>query len=56
MVPGGGKAQGMSDQEIMAAFNQKQNLRVFDYDRGEKELLMSPLDSMLYMKTSCVAA
>lgn len=45
------KAQGMSDQEIMAAFNQKQNLRVFDYDRGEKELLMSPLDSMLYMKT-----
>ena len=45
------KAKGMSDQEIMSAFNQKMEMRLFDYERGEVERLMSPLDSMLYMKT-----
>lgn len=45
------KAEGMSDEEIMSAFNQKMEMRLFDYERGEIERLMSPLDSMLYMKT-----
>lgn len=45
------KAEGMNDNEIMSAFNQKVEMRLFDYQNGEVERLMSPLDSMLYMKT-----
>ena len=45
------KAEGMNDNEIMSAFNQKMEMRLFDYQQGEVERLMSPLDSMLYMKT-----
>ncbi len=45
------KAEGMSEQEILSAFNQKIEMRLFDYQKGEVERLMSPLDSMLYMKT-----
>lgn len=44
------KAEGLTDQEIMSAFKQPREMRLFSYD-GEVTRMMSPLDSMLYMKT-----
>lgn len=50
------KAQGLSEQEIMSAFHQKMEMKLFEYGKEygknrEVQRLMSPLDSMLYMKT-----
>ncbi len=45
------KAEGMNESEIMSAFNQEMEMSLFDYEQGEVQRLMSPLDSMLYMKT-----
>ena len=36
------------DGESKRAFNTKVNLKVFDYDEGEKTVLMTPLDSIRY--------
>ena len=41
---------GKSDDEIMAAFKQKIPMKLFSYD-GELETTMSPLDSLLYIKS-----
>ncbi len=44
------KAAGMSDDEIMASFRQKIEMRVFSYD-GTVDTTMTPLDSLLYTKS-----
>lgn len=41
---------GKSDDEIMAIFKVKVPMKVFSYD-GEVETMMSPLDSLLYIKS-----
>ncbi len=41
---------GKSDDEIMAVFKTKVPMKVFSYD-GEVETMMSPLDSLLYIKS-----
>ena len=43
------KQQGMSDDEIMKAFNTKTEMRLFTY-RGEVDTLMTPMDSIRYYK------
>lgn len=43
------KAQGMSDEEIMRNFNTRTELKVFSY-RGWRDTVMTPRDSLLYMK------
>lgn len=52
------KEAGKSEEEIDAAFHTKRRMKVFAYVRengklkaGSKEVTMSPLDSMLYMKS-----
>ncbi len=45
------KAQGKSGEEIMADFNTKQKLKVFDLVNGERELNITPLDSLLFTKS-----
>ena len=44
------KAAGASDEEIREAFNRKIDMTVFTY-RGEKDTLMSPMDSIRYYKS-----
>ena len=44
------KAAGASDDEIMRAFNTKTEMTVFSY-HGEKDTIMTPLDSIRYYKT-----
>ncbi len=43
------KLAGYSDAEIMKAFNTKREMTVFTYD-GDKDTIMSPLDSIKYYK------
>ena len=44
------KAQGASEEEIMRSFNTKTEMSVFSY-HGEKDTVMTPLDSIRYYKT-----
>ena len=44
------KAQGASEEEIMRSFNTKIEMSVFSY-HGEKDTVMTPLDSIRYYKT-----
>ena len=44
------KAAGASENEIMRAFNTKTEMSVFSY-HGEKDTIMTPLDSIRYYKT-----
>ena len=44
------KAAGASEDEIMRAFNTKTEMSVFSY-HGEKDTIMTPLDSIRYYKT-----
>ena len=44
------RQQGMSEAEIMDNFNTPTDVRLFSYD-GDYTARMTPLDSMLYMKT-----
>lgn len=44
------KAMGASEEEINKAFNTPTRMRVFTY-RGERDTLLSPLDSIRYYKT-----
>lgn len=43
------KKAGASEEEILEAFNTKENMRVFTYS-GMKDTLMSPMDSLRYYK------
>ena len=43
------KDQGKSDEEIIKSFNVKTNMTVFTW-KGEKDTLMTPLDSIRYYK------
>lgn len=43
------KADGCSEAEIMKAFNTKYEMSVFSWD-GEKDTIMTPLDSIKYYK------
>ncbi len=43
------KSEGASDKEISTAFNTKRNMRVFSWE-GEKDTIMTPLDSIRYYK------
>ena len=43
------KAAGCSDAEIMKAFNTPREMTVFTY-QGEKDTIMTPLDSIKYYK------
>ncbi len=47
------KAQGKSEKEIRAAFNQKTEMIVFDWnsDIQEKDTVMTPMDSIRYYKS-----
>ena len=44
------KAAGASDEEIREAFNKKIDMTVFSY-RGDKDTVMSPMDSIRYYKS-----
>lgn len=44
------KAEGCSDEEIRRAFNTKTEMTIFTY-RGERDTLMSPLDSIRHYKS-----
>jgi penicillin-binding protein 1A len=44
------KAQGAYEDEIMRSFNTKTEMSVFSY-HGEKDTIMTPLDSIRYYKT-----
>ncbi len=44
------ETQGKSTEEILAAFNEKTNMRVFTWD-GIKDTIMSPRDSIFYYKS-----
>lgn len=45
------KAEGFSEDEIMQAFNKKIKMKVFAWnDQREKEVVMTPLDSIIYMR------
>jgi len=44
------KAAGASEEEIMRAFQTKTEMSIFTY-RGEKDTVMTPLDSIRYYKT-----
>ena len=44
------KAAGASDEEIREAFNRKIDMTVFTY-RGDKDTVMSPMDSIRYYKS-----
>lgn len=44
------KAQGKSENEIMSNFNTPTDMRLFTYN-GEVDRVMTPLDSLLYMKS-----
>ena len=44
------KADGASDEEIRAAFHRKTDMTVFTY-RGDKDTVMSPMDSIRYYKS-----
>lgn len=43
------KAEGYSDEEILKAFNTPREMTVFTYE-GEKDTIMTPLDSIKYYK------
>ena len=43
------KADGCSEAEVMKAFNTKYEMSVFSWD-GEKDTIMTPLDSIKYYK------
>lgn len=45
------KDQGFTDEEIRKVFNQKVNLQVLTWDRGMVDTIMSPMDSIRYMKS-----
>ena len=45
------KAQGKSENEIMDNFKTKQNITVFDLKNGERNVFMTPLDSLLFTKS-----
>ncbi len=47
------KAQGKSEKEIRASFNEKTEMTVFDWnkDTQEKDTVMTPLDSIRYYKS-----
>ena len=47
------KAEGKSEDEIRASFNEKREMTVFDWEREtkEKDTIMTPLDSIRYYKT-----
>ncbi len=47
------KAQGKSEKEIRASFNQKTEMTVFDWnsDIQEKDTVMTPMDSIRYYKS-----
>ena len=47
------KAEGKTHDEIMKAFDEKVEMRVFDYNAPDHEIVrvMSPRDSIMYMKT-----
>lgn len=42
--------QGLSWDDILKNFNTKVEMKIFSYD-GEKEVSMTPMDSLLYIKT-----
>lgn len=46
------KARGMTEAEIMNNFNTKQRLMVFDIINGEREMMITPLDSLLFAKSN----
>ena len=45
------KARGMTENDIMTNFNTKQNISVFDLKNGEREMFITPLDSLLFSKS-----
>jgi penicillin-binding protein 1A len=47
------KAEGKSEDQIRASFNEKREMTVFDWEREtkEKDTIMTPLDSIRYYKT-----
>ena len=42
--------KGLSDEEIYATFNKKTEMKVFSWDGGYKDTIMTPRDSILYHK------
>lgn len=44
------EAQGKSDEEILASFDQERNMRVFTWD-GIKDTIMTPKDSIFHYKS-----
>jgi penicillin-binding protein 1A len=44
------KKLGKSDEAIKTEFNVKVKMRVFSYNRGDIDTIMSPLDSLKYYK------
>jgi penicillin-binding protein 1A len=44
------KKLGKSESEITAAFNTKVKMRVYSYNRGEIDTMMTPMDSIKYYK------
>jgi penicillin-binding protein 1A len=47
----GMKNSGMKEEEIMKVFNTPIEMSVFDWEKGSKDTLMSPYDSIRYQKT-----
>lgn len=47
----GMKSSGMKEEEIMKVFKTPIEMAVFDWERGSKDTLMSPYDSIRYQKT-----
>ncbi len=44
------KAEGLSESDIMKSFNTKTEMSIFSY-RGERDTIMTPLDSIRYYKS-----
>ncbi|MAQ74749.1 MAG: penicillin-binding protein [Aquimarina sp.] len=44
------KREGLSDDEIYASFDKKTEMKVFSWDGGYKDTIMTPRDSILYHK------
>lgn len=44
------KKAGYKEKEIKEAFNTKQEMTIFTYDRGDVDTLMTPMDSIRYYK------
>ncbi|MDR2980142.1 MAG: transglycosylase domain-containing protein [Bacteroidales bacterium] len=45
------KAEGATEEEIKKAFNTKMEMKVFTWDRGEIDTVMTPMDHIRYMKS-----